>query len=102
VPIITLINPSKTICVPLNETGKFRTTEMFIACVNPNEHGVHIDEELIKEADEKYHQFSIEQLNSAIRDKSFEKISIQDEIPEITFSNLKEITTQLNRIVNIN
>ena len=47
-PIVVLINPAKTITIPLNETAKGRTTEMKIACLNPNDRGVHIDYELLQ------------------------------------------------------
>lgn len=102
VPIVVLINPAKTITIPLNELQKGRTTEMKIACINPNEHGVHIDYELIKEADEQYDEYTIEELQKVISQKTLAPLSIQEEITELSIPEVQNITELLkNRIVTI-
>lgn len=97
IPIVVLINPAKTITIPLNETAKGRTTEMKIACINPNEHGIHIDETLIEEADEQYDEYTLEELQQVISQKTLKPLSVEEEvtilsIPEVV--NIREILSK--------
>lgn len=103
IPVVTLVNPAKAIAVPINETGKFRTSEMYIACINPNKHGVHIDESLIEEADRIYNDMTVEQLKEAFASKSLETLSIDDEhVPETSLKDVQNIVQILsNRVVNL-
>lgn len=102
VAIVTLINPSKTIFVPSSDSGKFRCSEMKIACLNPNPHGVHIDESLIEQADNEYNDYTIEQLEEAVKTKSFENLSVQDNVPSVSLPDLKQIISVLQqKVVNI-
>ena len=101
-PVVVLVSPSKAITVPKSETGKLRTTEMFIVCINNKSLGVHFDSNGICEFDEKYHDYSLSQLEEAVKSKDFNKISIKDKTPELRISDLKSITEELkNRIVKI-
>lgn len=101
-PVVVLVSPSKAITVPKNETGKLRTTEMFIVCVNNKPHGVHFDENGIFQFDEKYHSFTLEQLEQDIKTKSFTNTSIKNEVPQLKIMDLKAIQEQLKkRIVKI-
>jgi len=102
IPIVVLINPAKTITIPLNELAKGRTTEMKIACINPNEQGVHIDESLIEEADEQYDEYTLEELQQVISQKTLKPLSVEEEvtnlsIPEVV--NIKELLSK--RVVTI-
>lgn len=75
---------------------------MKIACINPNEHGVHIDYELIKEADEQYDEYTIEELQNVISQKTLAPLSIEEEITELSIPEVQNITELLkNRIVTI-
>ena len=75
---------------------------MMIACINPNERGIHIDESLIEEADEKYNQYTIDELEDSLKNKSFENYSIEENVPQISLLDMKTITETLkNRIVNV-
>lgn len=101
-PIVVLINPAKAIYVPTYETGKFRTTEMKLACVNPNPHGVHIDESLILEADKEYNEFTISELKNILATKSFATVAIQEQVPEVNLLDIQTIINSLeNKVVNI-
>ena len=102
IPVVVLINPAKTITIPLNELAKGRTTEMKIACVNPNEHGVHIDEALIEQADEEYDGYTLEELQQVISQKTLKPLSVEEEvtvlsIPEVV--NIREILSR--RVISI-
>ena len=102
IPVVVLINPAKTITIPLNELAKGRTTEMKIACVNPNEHGVHIDEALIEQADEEYDEYTLEELQQVISQKTLKPLSVEEEvtvlsIPEVV--NIREILSR--RVISI-
>jgi hypothetical protein len=102
-PVVTLINPAKCIFVnPSDDRGKFRVSEMYIACINPNEHGVHIDESLIEEADKIYNDMTIEELKQAFSSKSMETLSIEENVPETSLVDVKNIVEILkNRTVTI-
>lgn len=94
-PVVVLVNPSKAITVPRGETGKLRTTEMFVACVNDKSHGHHFDEDSINVFDEEYHDLSIIELEDAVRNKSFEKLKVEDNVPAIAIDNLELIKDAL-------
>ena len=102
-PVVTLINPAKCIFVtPTYETQKFRVSEMYIACINPNEHGVHIDENFIEEADRTYNDMTIEELKQAFNSKSMQTLSIEENVPETSLVDVKNIIEVLkNRTVTI-
>lgn len=98
-PVVVLVNPSKAITVPVNETGKLRTTEMFIACVNDKPHGIHFDDSALGAFDEEYHDLSLSELEEAARTKSFEKLAVADTVPAISLVDLNVIKNMLkNRI----
>ena len=98
-PVVVLVNPSKAITVPINETGKLRTTEMFIACVNDKEHGKHFDESALGVFDEEYHDLSLTELEEAAKTKSFEKLSILDTVPAVSLVDLNTIKQMLQKRV---
>jgi hypothetical protein len=102
-PVVVLINPAKCIMVTPNyEKEKFRVSEMYIACINPNEHGVHINEALIEEADKVYNDMTIEELKQAFASKSMETLSIEENVPETSLVDVKNIVEILSkRIINL-
>lgn len=97
--VVVLVNPSKAITVPLNEIGKLRTTEMFIACVNDKDQGVHFDENSLSAFDEEYNNLTIKELEDAIRDKSFKIASVEDNVSPISFTDLESIKDMLSKRV---
>lgn len=96
-PVVVLVSPSKAITVPVNEWGKLRTTEMFIVCVNNKPHGVHYDEGNLDLFDDEYNKFTIGELEQSIANKSFEAISIKENIPEVTIKDIKTISEILKQ-----
>jgi len=102
VPVVTLINPASAIHVPTSDSGKFRTSEMYIACINPNSYGVHIEEELIEEADKIYNKHTIEDLQEVLKSKSFDSLSIENYVPEVNLLDVKNIINVLsNKVIYI-
>lgn len=103
VSVVVLVNPAQTIHIPNYATWKARTSEMYIACINPNEHGDHIDESLIEEADKIYNDMTVKQLKEAFANKSMETLSIDDmHVPETSLKDVSNIISILSqRVVNI-
>lgn len=100
--LICLLNPSKTITVPSSEIKKLRCSEMMVVGINPNERGVHIDEGFYSNLDENYHNYSLEVLQEALKNKSFEPISVSTEVTELTIKEVANVTDILkNRVVEI-
>lgn len=100
--LIVLVNPSKTITVPTYDFSKMRVSEMMIVGINPNERGIHIDEGFYSNLDENYHNQSIDELQEALKNKSFEPISISTEVTELTIKEVANVTDILrNRVVEI-
>jgi len=96
------VNPSKAITVPTGETGKLRTTEMFVACVNDKPHGVHFDDDNLTAFDDEYHELTVQQLELALQNKSFTTLAVEDKVPEISIKSMYDITEMLrNRIKTI-
>lgn len=101
-PVVVLVNPSKAITVPRNEVGKLRTTEMFIACVNDKPQGTHFDDSALAAFDSEYHDLSLEELEEAARTKSFEGLSVVDNVPAISLIDLNKIKEMLkNRVKTV-
>lgn len=94
-PVVVLVNPSKAITVPLGETGKLRTTEMFVACVNDKPHGEHFDEGALSAFDSEYHDFTLDELEEAAKSKSFGNLSVKDNVPAVSLIDLNEIRKML-------
>ena len=100
--VVCLVNPAKTIFVPTIDTGKFRCSEMKIACINPNQQGVHIDEALIEEADNEYNDYTIKELEQVVETKDFSSLSVQKNLPLLSLPELQDIVKTLqNKVVNI-
>jgi hypothetical protein len=98
-PVVVLVNPSKAITVPTNETGKLRTVEMFIACVNDKPLGQHFDENALNAFDEEYHDLNLQELEEAAKTKSFEKLAVQETVPVVSLVDLNVIKEMLKRRV---
>lgn len=101
-PVVVLVNPSKAITVPTGDTGKLRTTEMFVACINDKPQGVHFDEDSLSVFDEEYNDLTVKELETAIKAKSFSPAAVVDEISPITALDIDNIKDMLKeRITNI-
>lgn len=98
-PVVVLVNPSKAITVPVGETGKMRTTEMFIACINDKGIGHHFDEDALSSFDEEYHDLTLQELEEAISSKTFVKLEIKDNKPKLQIVDIEKIKQLLEERV---
>jgi len=100
--VVVLINPARTIFTPSSDSGKFRCSEMKIACLNPNDYGVHIDESLIEQADNEYNEYTIQELEQIAKSKNFSSLSVSGNNPLVNSLDLENITLLLkNKTVKI-
>ena len=100
--LVVLINPAKTITVPTYDFGKMRVSEMMIVGINPNERGVHISEDFYADLDDNYHNYSLEELEHALQNKSVEATSVSTAMSEVSLKDVEIISNLLkNRIVTI-
>lgn len=102
VNLVVLVNPAKTITVPTYDFGKMRVSEMMVAGINPNERGVHISEDFYADIDGNYHNYSLEELEYSLKNKSLESTSVSTAMSEVSLKDIESISNMLkNRIVNI-
>jgi hypothetical protein len=103
-PLLCIISPSKVRSVPIGEDAKMRVSEMFIASIlDIDEEGNYMDEGVnILDLDEQYHNLSIQELEEALKNKSFEVISSQDKISPVNMIDVATIKEMLkDRVKNI-
>lgn len=100
-PVVVLVNPSKAITVPVNETGKLRTTEMFVVCVNDKPAGVHFENDILSSLDDEYYKSSMEELEDSVKNKSFSTAAISDKVAPVTFHDLENIKKMLSNRISI-
>lgn len=102
VNLVVLINPAKTITVPTYDFGKMRVSEMMVVGINPNERGVHISEDFYADIDGNYHNFSLEELEYSLKNKSLESTSVSTAMSEVSLKDVENISNMLkNRVVTI-
>lgn len=101
-PVVVLVNPSKAITVPRGDTGKLRTTEMFVACINDKRAGEHYDENELDVFDEEYHDLTIKQLEDAVATKDYSTLRVKGTKPSVTPTEVVDILGALkNRVKQI-
>jgi hypothetical protein len=95
--VVCIINPRHVYRMDTGCGGKIGVKQMFIAAKENEEN---IEEQLVH-FDEVYHNETIEELELALQNKSFDTISVQEEVPVINLLDLKQITNSLkSKIVN--
>lgn len=100
--IVVLVSPSKAITVPTGDFGKLRTTEMFVCCINDRPYGEHFSEGDLSAFDEEYNHLSVYELEESIDNKSFEAISVKEEVSPLTAMDMQSIRNMLcERIVKV-
>jgi len=102
VNLVVLVNPAKTITVPTYDFGKMRVSEMMVVGINPNERGVHISEDFYADIDGNYHNYSLEELEHSLKNKSLESTSVSTAMSEVSLKDVENISNILkNRVVTI-
>lgn len=101
--VVALVNPMKVRSVPNHESNKMRVSEMFIVgVVELDQYSEHVDKGDISDYSEVYFNSSLEELEQELKNKSFEKLSCQDNVPALAIADIINIKDALkNRVVNI-
>ena len=101
--VMALVNPSKVRSVPNHESNKMRVSEMFIVgTVDFEDYENHIDSGDLISYSSDYSVLSIEELEEQLKNKTFDKLSCQENIVSVPISNVVDIKNALKaRIVNI-
>jgi hypothetical protein len=95
--VVAIVNPMYVYRMDTGSGGKIGVKEMFIAA---KEDEKNIKENLVN-FDDVYSTMSILELENSLQNKSFETISVQEEVPVINLTDLKQITQSLkSKIVN--
>ena len=104
-PVAVLVDPRHVYKMDSGCNGKIGVKQMFIMSVTEqDENGdyVDIDSQAVVNFDELYHNQSIDELQEALKNKSFEPISVSTEVTELSIKEVVNVTDILrNRIVEI-
>lgn len=104
-PVAVLVDPRHVHKMDSGCNGKIGVKQMFIMSVTEqdvNGDYVDIDSQAVVNFDELYHNQSIDELQEALKNKSFEPISISTEVTELTIKEVANVTDILrNRVVEI-
>ena len=104
-PVVTLTDPRHVYKMDSGSNGKIGVKQMFImAITEQDENGnyIDIDSQIVVNFDEIYHNQTIEELQNALQNKSFEPLSVDDKITNLTPKEIIDITKILNeRIIKV-
>jgi hypothetical protein len=96
--VICLVDPIKVRSVPVSNCYKMRSSELFpVAIVDFNTYKEFVETEEIVNFENLYSEATLETLKEAIKNKTFEPLSCQEETPDVT---IKEVSTIVNTISN--
>ena len=95
-PLVVLVNPTKTITVPTYEIKKMRVSEMYVVGIHENV-GNHISDELIHSFDENYHNYSLEELEDALKNRSVANVSVAEAVSELPIKEIVNIKDLLSK-----
>lgn len=104
-PVAVLVDPRHVYKMDSGCNGKIGVKQMFIMSVTEqDENGDYVDinSQAVVNFDELYHNQSIDELQEALKNKSFEPISVSTEVTELSIKEVANVTDILrNRIVEI-
>ena len=95
--VMALVNPMFVRSVPISEANKMRVSEMFIVgAVELDDYKSNtLLEGQLSDFSDLYSNQTIEELQTMLKDKSFDKIVCQDNITPVNLLTIKEITDSL-------
>ncbi len=101
--IVCLVNPMKIRSVPVADCSKMRSSELFpVAIVDFDNYKEFTETNEIKELSEIYYNESLETLRDTLKSKSFDKLTCQEELPQISLKEIQNITELLkSRVVKL-
>lgn len=101
--LVVLVNPIFVRSVPNHESNKMRVSEMFIAgVVNFEDYEEGIDNGNLADYSDEYFGQSVQELQDQLKNKTFEGLSCQENVPVLPINNIVDIAKKLQeRVVNI-
>ena len=104
-PVAVLVDPRHVYKMDSGHSGKIGVKQMFIMSITEQDEDgnyIDIDSQAVVNFDELYHNQTIDELQEAFKNKSFEPISVSTEVTELSLKEVVNITEVLkNRIVEI-
>lgn len=104
-PVAVLVDPRHVYKMDSGHSGKIGVKQMFIMSIteqDENANYIDIDSQAVVNFDDLYHNQTIDELQEAFKNKSFEPISVSTEVTELSLKEVVNITDILkNRIVEI-
>ena len=101
--VICLVNPMKIRSVPVSDCSKMRSSELFpVAIMDFNTYKDFTETNEINELSELYYNESLQTLKETLKNKSFNNLTCQKELPGISLKEIQNITELLkNRVVQL-
>lgn len=104
-PVAVLVDPRHVYKMDSGHSGKIGVKQMFIMSITEQDEDgnyIDIDSQAVVNFDELYHNQTIDELQEALKNKSFEPISVSTEVTELTIKEVVNVTDILrNRVVEI-
>ncbi len=104
-PVAVLVDPRHVYKMDSGYSGKIGVKQMFVMSITEQDYSrnyIDIDSQAVVNFDELYHNQSIDELQEALKNKSFEPISVSTEVTELTIKEVANVTDILrNRVVEI-
>ena len=104
-PVAVLVDPRHVYKMDSGHSGKIGVKQMFIMSITEQDYSgnyIDIDSQAVVNFDDLYHNQTIDELQEAFKNKSFEPISVSTEVTELSLKEVVNITEVLkNRIVEI-
>jgi len=104
-PVAVLVDPRHVYKMDSGHSGKIGVKQMFIMSITEQDEDgnyIDIDSQAVVNFDELYHNQTIDELQEAFKNKSFEPISVSTEVTELSLKEVVNVTDILkNRIVEI-
>lgn len=96
VGVLALVNPMKVRSVPKSQTKKMRVSEMFIAGIMElNEYQELVEDDGIEDYSQEYYNLSVEELTDMVKQRNFDGISCQDNLPALSLLDIGKIQAEL-------
>ena len=104
-PVAVLVDPRHVYKMDSGHSGKIGVKQMFIMSITEQDEDgnyIDIDSQAVVNFDDLYHNQTIDELQEAFKNKSFEPISVSTEVTELSLKEVVNVTDILkNRIVEI-
>ena len=104
-PVAVLVDPRHVYKMDSGHSGKIGVKQMFIMSITEQDYSgnyIDIDSQAVVNFDDLYHNQTIDELQEAFKNKSFEPISVSTEVTELSLKEVVNVTDILkNRIVEI-